>query len=217
LRKHLPVALSAAALVVAVLGATPAGHAAGPLGRIVDFARNAGKVNGIEASRTPRAGKLVPLDANAKLPARVLPEAARGAEGPAGPRGPAGPSEAYFSVGRSLPVRMDGTLVRSFDVRQAGSYVVVAKVALATVAGFPGEVVCNLAPRGGTPFESGSVRADDPYARPWSGTLTLATIRSTAAAEVLELRCATTTPGEVTATANTFAIHVESAVDTTNG
>lgn len=175
-------------------------------------------MNGIQASRTPQPGKLVALDANAKLPARVLPDAARGPQGPAGQEGPAGPSTAYFSVGGSVLVRAAGALVRSFDVRQAGSYVVSAKVALGTPAGYPGVVVCNLAPRGGTTFETARVKADDAYTgRPWSSTLTLASVRSAQAAEVLELRCATTSAGEVSATAKVLALRVGSAVDTTNG
>jgi hypothetical protein len=49
-------------------------------------AANAGTVNGIEASRTPTPNKLLPLDANGKLPSSI------GAVGPAGPQGPPGVS-----------------------------------------------------------------------------------------------------------------------------
>lgn len=47
-------------------------------------AANAGTVNGIEASRTPAPNKLLPLDANGKLPSSI------GAVGPTGPQGPPG-------------------------------------------------------------------------------------------------------------------------------
>lgn len=82
-RPGLPTVLSSTALVVAVFGSTPLGHAARDA--IPAFARNAGKVDGIDASRTPRAGQLLALGKNKKFPASV------GAIGPAGPAGPAGP------------------------------------------------------------------------------------------------------------------------------
>src|ERR671930_381866 len=50
-----------------------------------NFAKNAGAVNAIRASRTPTPNMLLPLDANGKLPSSI------GAVGPAGPAGPAGP------------------------------------------------------------------------------------------------------------------------------
>jgi hypothetical protein len=80
-------ALAGAALALAVIAATPAGGAARR--SITAFAANAGAVNGIKASRTPKPGRLVPLGRNAKLPASVVPTT-RGARGPAGPQGPAG-------------------------------------------------------------------------------------------------------------------------------
>jgi hypothetical protein len=82
------VVLAGAVLAVAVLAATPAGGAAGR--SIAAFAINAGAVNGIKASRVPKAGRLVPLGRNAKLPASVVPTQ-KGARGPAGPQGPPGP------------------------------------------------------------------------------------------------------------------------------
>jgi len=82
-------ALAGAALALAAIAASPAGGAA--RGSITAFAANAGAVNGIKASRTPKPGRLVPLGKNAKLPASVVPTA-RGARGPAGPQGAAGPA-----------------------------------------------------------------------------------------------------------------------------
>src|SRR4051794_30696878 len=77
---RLSLILSATALVVSLLGATPLGEAAGPVAaKVVPFAKragyatNAGAVNGIRAARTPAAGRLVPLDQNGKLPEAALP------------------------------------------------------------------------------------------------------------------------------------------------
>ena len=92
-------ALSGVALLLVVLAASPAGGAAGR--SIAAFARNAGAVNGIKASRTPKAGRLVPLGRNAKLPSSVVPTArgSRGVQGPQGSAGPAGPQGATGPAG----------------------------------------------------------------------------------------------------------------------
>ena len=82
-RPQLPTVLSATALLVAVFGTTPVGQAAREA--IPAFARNAGKVDGIDASRRPRAGYLLALGNNKRFPASVI------GVGPAGPAGPAGP------------------------------------------------------------------------------------------------------------------------------
>ena len=89
------VVLAGVVLALAALAASPAGGAARR--SIAAFASNAGAVNGIKASRTPKPGRLVPLGRNAKLPASVVPtirgpRGATGAPGPAGPQGPAGPA-----------------------------------------------------------------------------------------------------------------------------
>jgi hypothetical protein len=94
-RRLLALALCSAGLLLLVLAVTPGGDAARR--SVAAFARNAGAVNGIKASRTPRPGRLVPLGRNAKLPASVLPlrrgqRGAPGAAGPAGPAGAAGPA-----------------------------------------------------------------------------------------------------------------------------
>jgi predicted regulator of Ras-like GTPase activity (Roadblock/LC7/MglB family) len=102
-RQRLPVVLSAAALVVAVLCATSPGIAAlqGAV-RVALYAKNAAKVGGIGASKKPKAGKLLPLGKNGKFPASVLPGAVKGlpgAEGARGPAGPVGPQGAPGSIG----------------------------------------------------------------------------------------------------------------------
>jgi hypothetical protein len=88
------VVLAGVVLALAALAASPAGGAARR--SIVAFASNAGAVNGIKASRTPKPGRLVPLGRNAKLLPSVVPtvrgpRGATGAPGPPGPQGPAGP------------------------------------------------------------------------------------------------------------------------------
>ena len=66
MRQRLPIVLSALALLVALLGSTPLGEAAG---NAVRFAVNADKVDGIHASRTPKANKLLALDAKKRFAA----------------------------------------------------------------------------------------------------------------------------------------------------
>jgi Collagen triple helix repeat (20 copies) len=95
--------LCPAGLLLAALSLSPVGDAARR--SVAAYARNAGAVNGIKASRTPRPGRLVPLGRNAKLPASVLPlqRGQRGAPGPAGPSGPAGPVGPAGSAGAAGP------------------------------------------------------------------------------------------------------------------
>ncbi|MGZ4308464.1 MAG: collagen-like triple helix repeat-containing protein [Gaiellaceae bacterium] len=97
-RRTLPTALSAAALLIAVLGVTPLGGAAvQSVTKVALFAKNAGKVGNIAASKKPKAGKLYPLGKGGKFPKSVLPNGGAGppgAEGPQGPPGPAGPQGA---------------------------------------------------------------------------------------------------------------------------
>jgi hypothetical protein len=91
------------ALVLAVLTVSSVGEAARRT--VSSFARNAGAVNGIKASRTPKPGRLVPLGRNAKLPAAVLPlrRGERGEPGRPGPAGPQGPVGAQGPAGPAGP------------------------------------------------------------------------------------------------------------------
>ena len=101
-RRHLPVVLSAAALVVALSATSPGLAALQGSVRVALFAKNAAKVGGIGASKKPRAGKLLPLGKNGKFPASVLPGTVKGppgAEGARGPAGPVGPQGAPGSIG----------------------------------------------------------------------------------------------------------------------
>jgi hypothetical protein len=116
----LQLTLSATALVVAVLGWTPLGQAAGgaiakvvPFAKVAGFAKNAGAVNGHVSSRTPKAGQIPVLNALGKLPASlgaVGPAGPAGATGPAGAAGPAGASgvSGYQQVSKQINVSENG-------------------------------------------------------------------------------------------------------------
>jgi hypothetical protein len=101
--KRIPIVLSCVALVVSILGTTGVGQAARDVVATIPlFAKNAGAVGGIKASKTPKAGQLLPLGANKKFPASVVPRGPQGAQGipgPAGAAGPAGPSTGISGVG----------------------------------------------------------------------------------------------------------------------
>ena len=71
MNRRLPIILSVTALVVAVAGITPLGEAARDATEVVRFARNADKVDGIHASRSPKAGRLLALNSAKKFPASV--------------------------------------------------------------------------------------------------------------------------------------------------
>src|SRR5881398_2506797 len=107
--------VAGSALLLAVAAASPAGGAARR--SIAAFAENAGAVNGIKASRTPKPGRLVPLGKNAKLPRSVVPMArgAQGLQGPAGPQGPVGPQGPQGPQGAAGPAG-PGAAKLGFDV-----------------------------------------------------------------------------------------------------
>ncbi len=75
--KRLPLVPSLVALAVALLGWTPAGEAAQSWVKRALYAKNAGKVNGIKASKTPVPGRLLALDLAGQFPASVLPQPAQ--------------------------------------------------------------------------------------------------------------------------------------------
>jgi hypothetical protein len=99
--KRLLVALSAAALVVAVVGFTPVGQAANVI-RVALFAHNADRLDGFNSTRTARANAIPVLDKHGRLAVSMLPrsngeiqiaiEGPPGPKGDTGPRGPAGPA-----------------------------------------------------------------------------------------------------------------------------
>jgi hypothetical protein len=111
---RLPVVLSFTALAIALLGSTSVGHAfSSRVAKRAVFAKNAGAVNHIKASRTPRPGMLVPLGQDGKFPASVGlagpqgPKGAKGDKGDTGAQGPAGTPGlsgwGYYVVGHDIP------------------------------------------------------------------------------------------------------------------
>ena len=105
--KRLPLVLSATALVVAVFGSTPVGHAVGSaipaFAKSAGYAKQAGNasaLNGIKASKQPRPGMLVPLGADGKFPASVGLVGPAGPKGDKGDKGATGPSWAGRPEGR---------------------------------------------------------------------------------------------------------------------
>ena len=125
--RRLPLVLSATALVVAVFGSTPVGHAVGSaipaFAKSAGYAKQAGNasaLNGIKASKQPRAGRArCPLGADGKFPSSVGlvgpagPAGSKGdrgdrgetgAVGPKGATGPAGPVGARGPSGRAASV-----------------------------------------------------------------------------------------------------------------
>ncbi len=111
MRQRVPLVLSITALVVAVLGATPLGQAAGktlaaavpPFAKTAGYAKFAGNstlLNGRKSSLKGTPGTIPVVGPNGKLPAAI------GAVGPQGPPGPKGETGAKGSPG---PAGLPGT------------------------------------------------------------------------------------------------------------
>lgn len=126
MRRRLPIALSVTAVLVAVLGATPYAEAHGVVHAL--FAHSADKVDGLHASRSPRAGRLLALGANRKLPVSVIPAGAG--------------VEAHSTSVPSASVPNSASPIASLDLG-AGKYVIWAKGWFQN-AGGPGLVSCTL-------------------------------------------------------------------------
>jgi hypothetical protein len=72
MKGRLPIVLSVTAVVIAAAGYTSFGEAARDALPRASFANNAHRVDGIHASKRPRAGYLYPLGRNRKFPAAVI-------------------------------------------------------------------------------------------------------------------------------------------------
>jgi hypothetical protein len=116
-KRSLPLALGAAALVVAFLGFTSLGEASvhalsARVVKAAKYALNAGKVQGYKPSRRPKAGYLYPIPKNGKFPLSVIPfdttQLHGGPQGPRGPAGPAGPKGATGDRGTTGPQGLPG-------------------------------------------------------------------------------------------------------------
>jgi hypothetical protein len=136
-KQRLPLVLSATALVVALFGSTPLGHAVvsavPPFAKKAGYAKTAGNalaVNGIKAAKEPTPGFLVPLGADGKFPASIGqggpagPKGDKGDKGPKGDKGDVGPSKAYYSHGSILDGLPPGDYIvygQLFDDNRAGA------------------------------------------------------------------------------------------------
>ena len=123
--KRLPLVLSATALVVAVFGSTPVGHAVGSaipaFAKSAGYAKQAGNasaLNGIKASKQPRPGMLVPLGADGKFPSSVGLVGPAGPAGPKGDRGDRGETGAVGPKGAAGPAGPVGAAARRPERRQ---------------------------------------------------------------------------------------------------
>lgn len=113
MRRQLPVILSAAALLTALLGATPLGHAAGrAIAGIPPFAKSAGyadvaadakRLHGHRSSAAGGASTIPVLDKHGRLSPKFGIPGGPGARGPAGPRGPAGKQGPAGTAGATGP------------------------------------------------------------------------------------------------------------------
>jgi hypothetical protein len=146
MRKRLPLVLSVTALVVALLGSTPLGEAARDA--IPLFARNAGAVNGIKASRTPRAGYLVPLAGDGRFPQAVVPIGPPGPRGDKGERGEPGPAGLAGLRAVSVTTATDSSSTKSVTATCPGGKRVLGGGATIIGAGPGGPVVVQSQPVG---------------------------------------------------------------------
>jgi hypothetical protein len=202
--------IATAALVFAVV---PVGEAATGWVKRAIYARNAGSVDGISASRVPEKGKLFALPEKGKLPASILPASIGGPRGPAGPAGAdgadgSGGSALVATAGAAVNIGAAQTGVVTLSLK-AGAYAIVAKASLhATLDASEPGVTCLL--RAGTDGDQGDVdlssSSDDPVA--------LIATHTFAAAGVATLTCAADDDGVVASDARIVALRVTSVTGT---
>jgi hypothetical protein len=202
-----PAPATVIATIALVVAAAPVGQAASGWVKRALYARNAGSVDGIRASRTPHRGKLIALPATGKLPISILPASLRGARGPAGPAGSDGTDGSGGSVlvaaaGSAVNVGTAQTAVVTLPLK-AGSYALVAKASLhATLDTSTPGVTCLL--KAGSDGDQAdadlSSSSDDPVA--------LITTHTFAAAGAATLTCAADDTGVVASDARIIALRV---------
>jgi hypothetical protein len=196
--------IATAALVLAV---APVGEAAGGWVKRALYARNAGTVDGISASRVPHKGDLIVLPKSGKLPASILPASIGGPRGPAGPAGPAGDGSGSLTAGTAagaVNLAAAQTAVVALSLK-AGSYAIVAKASLhATLDTSTPGVTCQL--KAGSDGDQADIdlssSSDDPVA--------LVTTHTFAAAGTANLTCAADDDGVVASDARIVALRVGS-------
>src|SRR3990172_8561213 len=166
--RRLPIVLSAIALVVAVLGTTPAGESAANVVKRALFANNAGKVGGIRASRLPEPGKLLALDDAGQFPASVLPPPPPATVPPPTAEPPPVAGGAFSAYNDTeLTLSIFGTTTATLPIPEAGSYVLVAKA----VIGGSGPATCWLSPMAGLVSTTDAIDTAD-AAPPGTASLT---------------------------------------------
>jgi hypothetical protein len=195
------------ATVALVLAVAPVGEAASGWVKRALYARNAGTVDGLHASRTPHKGNLIALPATGRLPSSILPRSLRGAPGPAGAAGQDGADGSGGSAVVSAPVSAVTVAAAQTGVvtlsLKAGSYALIAKASLhATLdAATPG-VTCQL--KAGT--DGDQVDAD--LSSSSDSPVMLVTAHTFAAAGVATLTCAADDDGVVASDARIVALRV---------
>lgn len=212
---RLPLPLSIAAIAIAAIGSTRAVDAAQPPRvKAALFAADAGSVNGIRASRVPRAGQLLALGADGRYPRAVIPPAVGpdgpiGPQGQPGPRGPAGRAGgdavlARSYEGRAYPANYERfTLLELPDV-PAGSWLVLGSSMSGTPFAGPFTFSCHLT-RGPVDLASSSTAAGrGPGGGRVSDHFALAGV-TLAAPAALRLRCAHTGETQAIAESATLA------------
>ena len=196
------------ATIALVLAVTPVGEAADDWVSRALYARNAGKVDGFSASKTPKKGALVVLPKTGKLPKWILPASIGGPRGPAGPAGPAGDGAGAAVTGAAPGVVVIGagqTAVVTLPLK-AGSYAIVAKASLhATDDVFTPGVTCQL--RAGADTD----QIDSDLSSSSDAPVTLITTHTFPAAGTANLTCAADDNGAVASDARIVALRVSSS------
>jgi hypothetical protein len=139
MQNRLPVVLSTTALLVAVFGATPLGHAASraihavpPFAKTASFAKfagNASKLNGRKSTLSGAPGTIPVVGRNGKLPASIGAVGLQGPQGLKGPTGPTGPAGLEGEKGESGPgVLYSKVYAKQSQVVVAGGTYAIAKV-----------------------------------------------------------------------------------------
>jgi hypothetical protein len=192
------------ATIALVLAAAPVGEAGTGWVKRALYARNAGTVDGIRASRKPHKGNLIVLPASGRLPRSILPGSLRGPAGPAGPAGADGSSGSVVVSNAVSAVNVSAaqTGVVTLSLK-AGSYALIAKASLhATLDTSTPGVTCQL--KAGTDGDQVdadlSSSSDDP--------VVLVTAHTFAAAGAATLTCAADDTGVVASDARIVALRV---------
>jgi hypothetical protein len=155
MKGRLPLVLSAVALVVAIVG-TPASEGALQVVRTALFAKNAGAVNGVKASRAPRAGRLLPLNARGHFPSSVLavPSGPQGVAGPPGIPGPPGIVRAYNYAFAEVMVTGTSTATLAKVALPAGKYMIAGYANLSNLGPTATSGACDLHVVGSAPLDN---------------------------------------------------------------